>query len=777
MHKKKLTRFFLGIAGIALGVVIVSAVCYAIPQTINYQGYLTDSGGDPLNGTVDMVFRLYDVDTGGSPLWTETQTGVQVTDGLFSVNLGEVDPITNPLDLPFDTPYWLGVQVGLDAEMTPRQPVTSVGYAYRAEIADAVTEGGVDSSMLALDAVTADKIDDGAVLTAHLDTGAVTTDKLDDDAVTSAKILNNTVTADDIVDGPGSLLDADTLDSLNASDFMLSATDNWVDETGDSMSGKLTISVASGDGLESTTSKFSSSGVYGAGPSTGVKGLATDAGNVTYGVYGQSESSSGHGVFGYATASSGSTFGIYGRSDSTSGIAVYGRTFASSGETYGVYGVSASTTGRGVYGLGYTDTGVNYGVYGESASDEGYGVYGLASKSTGINYGVYGESESESGHGVYGYASASSGDTYGVYGESASTDGIGVRGWATAPIGTTFGVSGLTYSNSGRGVYGAAAGPIGTNYGVYGESESSSGYGIYGTAPKSGVHGEATASGVIITYGVYGRSESEYGYGVYGTAPNNGVYGEATAGTGTPSGVYGHSNSTSGRGVTGSATAFTGFTYGVRGESSSVYGVGVYGWAGHTTGINYGVYGQSDSPYGYDFYAGGQGNYYPFTGGHEAKLSADFPGEVEPGLIVAATGQAQKRHNTDGTVNLSSTLPTVKLADTSHDKAVFGVLVGEATLPEDHWYEAGEGERFASVNALGEGRVWVADINGAIEAGDYITTSAIPGYGQKQDDDLLHSYTLGKAIETVDWDSVTEMVKIDGKTFKVYLIAVVYTSG
>lgn len=54
---------------------------------------------------------------------------------------------------------------------------------------------------------------------------------------------------------------------------------------------------------------------------------------------------------------------------------------------------------------------------------------------------------------------------------------------------------------------------------------------------------------------------------------------------------------------------------------------------------------------------------------------------------------------------------------------------------------------------------------------------AIPGYGQKQNDDLLHSYTLGKAIETVDWDTVTEVVEIDGKTYKVYLIAVVYTSG
>lgn len=237
MLNKTLTRFSLGVISIALGVVLLSSVCYAIPNTINYQGYLTDSVGNPLDGTVDMVFALYDVDTGGSPLWTEPQTGVVVTDGLFSVNLGEVTPIT----LPFNHPYWLGMKVGGDDEMTPRQPFTSVGYAYRAGIADAVTAGGVDSSMLALDAVTADKIDDGAVLTAHLDTGAVTTDKLDDDAVNSAKIEDNTVTTDDIVDGSTSGLDADLLDGYDAGDFMLSGADNWVDETGDTMSGTLNV--------------------------------------------------------------------------------------------------------------------------------------------------------------------------------------------------------------------------------------------------------------------------------------------------------------------------------------------------------------------------------------------------------------------------------------------------------------------------------------------------------------------------------------------------------
>jgi hypothetical protein len=146
-------------------------------------------------------------------------------------------------------------------------------------------------------------------------------------------------------------------------------------------------------------------------------------------------------------------------------------------------------------------------------------------------------------------------------------------------------------------------------------------------------------------------------------------------------------------------------------------------------------------------------------------------------MIVSGVGEAQIRKTPDGAVDISSTLPTVRLAQNAEDKAVLGVLVAEIKLPEDHWYVPAGGERFASVNALGEGRVWVTNINGDIEAGDAITSSDLPGYGQRQDDDLLHIYTLGKAMETVDWATVTDTVTFEGQEFKVYLLAVVYTSG
>jgi hypothetical protein len=106
----------------------------AQPQTLNYQGNLTTAAGMAVpNGSQAMTFRLYNMASGGSPLYSETQT-VAVTNGLFNVQIGSVSPI----NLPFDVPYFLGVSVGADAEMTPRQPLASSAYAFRAASADAV---------------------------------------------------------------------------------------------------------------------------------------------------------------------------------------------------------------------------------------------------------------------------------------------------------------------------------------------------------------------------------------------------------------------------------------------------------------------------------------------------------------------------------------------------------------------------------------------------------------------------------------------------------------
>lgn len=108
-----------------------------VPQLISYQGILKDSSGNYLTGTYSIQFKIYNVSTSGSALWTETQSSVSVSSGKFSVQLGSV----TPLDLDFDENYWLSIKVDTDAEMTPRVQLTSIGYAYRAEVATNVVNG------------------------------------------------------------------------------------------------------------------------------------------------------------------------------------------------------------------------------------------------------------------------------------------------------------------------------------------------------------------------------------------------------------------------------------------------------------------------------------------------------------------------------------------------------------------------------------------------------------------------------------------------------------
>ncbi len=126
---KKLSMFYVFLT-VSLAAAFVHA---AIPQTVNYQGYLTDADGLPLNGAFSMEFQIYDAEIEGALLWSEQQTEVAVDSGLFHVLLGDAVPI----DLTFDEPYWLEIIVEGEP-LAPRQALTSVGQAFKAADADDV---------------------------------------------------------------------------------------------------------------------------------------------------------------------------------------------------------------------------------------------------------------------------------------------------------------------------------------------------------------------------------------------------------------------------------------------------------------------------------------------------------------------------------------------------------------------------------------------------------------------------------------------------------------
>lgn len=112
-------------------------VSSSVPGIIFYQGRITDTGG-PLDTTVDITFKLYDILTGGTPIWSETHSSVQVTDGLFTVLLGSVDMSGNHLpDSEFiNANLYLGIQIGTSSEISPRTTMASAPYAIHAATAD-----------------------------------------------------------------------------------------------------------------------------------------------------------------------------------------------------------------------------------------------------------------------------------------------------------------------------------------------------------------------------------------------------------------------------------------------------------------------------------------------------------------------------------------------------------------------------------------------------------------------------------------------------------------
>mgnify|MGYP001579040705 CR=1 FL=1 len=120
-----------------------SLVYAAVPRLLNYQGRLTDQAGKPLEGAYAITFRLYDAEAAGNLLWEETHQGAVIQKGVFNVLLGSV---TN-LNLAFDLAYFLEIKVGTEV-MSPRQRITSAGYAVRAEEAEKL--GGKLSSDYAL---------------------------------------------------------------------------------------------------------------------------------------------------------------------------------------------------------------------------------------------------------------------------------------------------------------------------------------------------------------------------------------------------------------------------------------------------------------------------------------------------------------------------------------------------------------------------------------------------------------------------------------------------
>mgnify|MGYP001063864334 CR=1 FL=1 len=116
---------------------------------LSYQGLLLDSTDNPLSGTFDVTFTIYDHPTEAAQLWEEEHIGVnaiKINDGLLTVTLGSLIPI--PTNIWNYEELYLGIQIGNDLEMSPREQINL--------LPPRITTGSLDASVLTAYSITRD---------------------------------------------------------------------------------------------------------------------------------------------------------------------------------------------------------------------------------------------------------------------------------------------------------------------------------------------------------------------------------------------------------------------------------------------------------------------------------------------------------------------------------------------------------------------------------------------------------------------------------------------
>ena len=109
-----------------------------VPQTLSYQGLLTDASGNPLSGAHTVLFNFYTVAAGGTVSFSRGPLNVTTYQGLFTVILGNGQG-SNNAGLPNlgSTQYYIGIVADGGTELTPRVALTAVPYAFTASALDA----------------------------------------------------------------------------------------------------------------------------------------------------------------------------------------------------------------------------------------------------------------------------------------------------------------------------------------------------------------------------------------------------------------------------------------------------------------------------------------------------------------------------------------------------------------------------------------------------------------------------------------------------------------
>lgn len=363
-----MTRVHIVYAAVLVLAMASAALAQGVPQSITYQGKLTDALGQPVNGPQDMRFVLFSGQTTppGTVLWDSGHMTVPVVGGVFTVALGT--PV-HPIDSSTLSGGNVWIEVSVGSEVLPRTQFTASPFALRAEALNLPFSGTANTGLTAF---SVDNDGSGYGIYAHSQGG-----------------------------------------------YGL-----YGDSDGGSAAGVFGTAASSYGVQGASASKY---GVYGTG-SQGVRGLNPTSGNYGYlgnadfGAYGKNNTSGnyGHlgsldfGVFGYAAGSKNRA--VYGINSTGTEAWLVGSDSAVSG--YAVspasYGFRGSGPFAGVYG-----TGGHYGIHGSTLEPAGVGVYGEGW--TGVS--GWGQDRGVTGRGIIGLEGL--GDQMGVFGND-----LGADGWA-----------------------------------------------------------------------------------------------------------------------------------------------------------------------------------------------------------------------------------------------------------------------------------------------------------------------------------------------------------
>ena len=180
------------------------------------------------------------------------------------------------------------------------------------------------------------------------------------------------------------------------------------------------------------------------------------------------------------------------------------------------------------------------------------------------------------------------------------------------------------------------------------------------------------------------------------------------------------------------------------------------------------------------------GTYTPFTGSHDSLMDKTAPVPEVGDLLVTVDTVA---------VTISDTMPVVALSSEARQPAICGAFLNRrpadpdkppSAMMEDlteyrevngvwmdvyppvpEWGPLTGLYDVVFFNGVGEGGINACNQGGDIEPGDLLCSSSVPGKVMRQGDDVVHSYTVGKAMGRTTFSGPDD--------FK--MIGVFYTSG